>query len=150
MLLFAVAAVTDYLDGVAARRFHQESAIGGLFDHATDCTFVTLTLAGLAMAGQAPWLLVALIPLAFLQYTLDSGALAGRQLRTNRIGKSNGIGYFILPGAIIVQEGLGLAWIPAWLLDAFAWALVATTVVSMTERLLHLFRVRKLCDNNPE
>lgn len=148
MLLFAVAAVTDYLDGVAARRFGQESAIGGFFDHATDCAFVTLTLAGLAAAGWSPWLLVVLIPLAFVQYTLDSGVLAGRQLRTNRIGKYNGIGYFILPGAIIARESLGLAWLPVLLPTVFAWVLVATTLASMMERLLHLLRLRRLRDSD--
>ncbi len=135
MLLFVIAAVTDLLDGFAARRLGQASKAGGFFDHATDCTFVTSTLAGLALSGWVPWVLVALIPAAFVQYSLDSGALAGRALRTNGLGKANGVAYFVLSGAIIVREALGFAWLPVIALQVFAWALVATTLVSMSERL---------------
>ena len=142
LFIFALAVATDLLDGVAARKLGQESAFGGFFDHATDCLFVTSILGGLAAAGWTPWLLVVLIPLAFTQYTLDSGVLAGQPLRTNLVGKSNGLGYFVLPGAIVVREAFELSWIPALLVEAVAWVLVATTLVSMGERLLYLLRAR--------
>jgi len=138
--LFVLAVLTDLLDGMAARRFGQATAGGGLFDHATDCTFVTAALAGLAMAGSAPWLLVALIPTAFVQYTLDSGLLAGKALRTNVLGKTNGIGYFVLLGTIIGRETFGFEWLPLLLVESLAWALVATTLASMGERLLFVVR----------
>lgn len=146
LVVFGLAVVTDLLDGATARRLGQVSRAGGFFDHATDCVFVTATIGGLVVGGapadigMAPWVLVALIPLAFLQYTLDSGMLAGRALRTNAIGKANGIGYFILPGAIITREALGLDWLPMLLPQILAWVLVATTLVSMADRLLHLIR----------
>ncbi len=143
LLLFVIAVATDLLDGIAARHLGQVSRAGGFFDHATDCLFVTLTVAGLAVTGWAPWVLVLLIPAAFVQYTLDSGALAGRALRTNAIGKSNGVGYFILVGAVIARETLDIAWLPASLLRVFAWLLVTTTLVSMGERLLYLVRARR-------
>ncbi len=140
LLVFVTAVVTDLLDGIVARRLGQVSRAGGFFDHATDCAFVTATLGGLAAVGWVPWLLVALIPLAFVQYTLDSGILAGRTLRTNVLGKANGIGYFLLAGAIIAREALRLDWLPALLPRMLAWALVATTLASMVERLAHLLR----------
>ena len=143
LTLFALAVLTDLLDGTVARRLRQVTRSGGLFDHATDCTFVTVTLAGLAAAGWAPWLLVVLIPSAFVQYTLDSGVLAGRALRTNVLGKTNGIGYFVLPGTIIGREALAFEWLPLWLIDVLAWALIATTLASMGERLLFLIRIRR-------
>ena len=143
LALFALAVLTDLLDGVAARRLGQATAGGGFFDHATDCTFVTVTLAGLAAAGWAPWLLVVLIPSAFVQYTLDSGVLAGSALRTNVLGKANGIGYFVLPGAIVGREAFGFDWLPLVLTDAIAWVLIATTLASMGERLLYVIRLRR-------
>lgn len=146
LALFAFAVLTDFLDGAAARRFGQVTSSGGLFDHATDCTFVTATLAGMAVAGWAPWLLVVLIPSAFVQYTLDSGVLAGRALRTNALGKGNGIGYFVLAGTVIGREALGFEWLPLLLIDALAWVLVATTLASMGERLLFLIRIRRVPD----
>lgn len=146
LALFVLAVLTDLLDGMAARRFGQVTTGGGFFDHATDCAFVTATLGGLAAAGWAPWLLVALIPSAFVQYTLDSGVLAGRALRTNMLGKSNGIGYFVLAGTVIGREALGFDGLPPLLIDALAWTLVATTLASMGERLLFLIRIRRAPD----
>ena len=136
LLLWALAIVTDVFDGILARRFGAASSGGGLFDHGTDCAFVTFTLGGLASAGWVPWLLPALIPLAFVQYVLDSRALAGQPLRTNRIGKSNGIGYFALAGVVIVPNALAWwAWLAEVLGAVLAWLLVATTLLSMGERL---------------
>ena len=143
LLLFGVAVATDLLDGMAARRFGNASSFGGFFDHFTDCAFVTATLGGMAAAGWVPWLLVALVPAAFLQYTLDSGVLSGGGLRANLLGKSNGLGYFVLAGAIIARQAFGLDWLPVLLIDALAWALVATTLASMGERLLYLLKKQR-------
>ena len=141
LLLWLLAIVTDVFDGILARRFGAASSGGGFFDHGTDCAFVTFTLGGLASAGWIPWLLPILVPLAFLQYALDSRALAGRPLRTNRIGKSNGIGYFAVAGVVIVPNALAWwEWLPEVLGEAFAWLLVATTLLSMGERLLLTIR----------
>ena len=143
LLLFGIAVATDLLDGMAARRFGNASSFGGFFDHATDCAFVTATLGGMAAAGWVPWLLVALIPSAFAQYTLDSGVLSGSGLRGNLLGKCNGLGYFVLAGAIIGRQAFGLDWLPVLLIDALAWTLVATTLASMGERLLYLLKKQR-------
>lgn len=141
LLLWLLAIVTDVFDGILARRLGAASSGGGLFDHGTDCAFVTFTLGGLASAGWIPWLLPILVPLAFFQYALDSRALAGRPLRTNRIGKSNGIGYFAVAGVVIVPNALAWwEWLPEVLGEALAWLLVATTLLSMGERLLLTLR----------
>ncbi len=134
--LFFFAVATDMLDGMLARRFDQVSAFGGLFDHATDAVFVTVTLASLAFIDWVPWLLVVLIPSAFVQYTLDSKALAGQTLRTTRIGKSNGVLYFALAGTIIVRQTIDAEWLPTILITVFAWLLVASTLISMFDRLI--------------
>lgn len=140
-LLLLGAIATDVLDGFLARRLGQASNQGGLFDHGVDCVFVTCLLAGLAVAEWTPWALPALIPLAFIQYVLDSQALAGEKLRTNGLGKANGIGYYALGALIVFPHALqlgppvGLAWGAGWLL-------VATTLVSMAERLLFILRRR--------
>ena len=68
----AVALATDYFDGVIARRYGTASAGGQLFDHATDCFFVTTCLTGAAFGGHVPLLLPVLIAVAFLQYAVDS------------------------------------------------------------------------------
>lgn len=94
IVLAAIA--SDYLDGRIARARGTASAYGQLFDHATDCLFVTACLAGAAMAGLATWLLPPLVAGAFLQYVLDSRYLHRRKsLRMSFLGRWNGILYFV-------------------------------------------------------
>ncbi len=138
--LFWLAVATDLLDGPVARRRGEASALGGLVDHATDAFFCTCVLAALATRGLAPAALPVLVAAAFVQYTLDSKALAGKALRTSRIGRYNGIAYFILAGIPITRNGLGWEWPPDGVVLMMGWALVATTFVSMADRLRALLR----------
>ena len=137
----AVALATDYFDGVVARRYGTASAGGQLFDHATDCFFVTTCLTGAALGGHVPLLLPVLIAVAFLQYAIDSYLLhRERQLRMSALGRWNGVLYFVPVGGVILAD-LGLAWL-APLMPAVAWLLVASTLASIADRLFELGRRR--------
>jgi phosphatidylglycerophosphate synthase len=131
---FWLAVATDLADGRVARRRGEVSALGALLDHSTDAIFVSVGLGALALRGDVPGLLAPLVLLAFVQYALDSKALVGRPLRTSLIGRSNGIAYYVLLGTPIVRDALGLGWPGGGLVALFGWGLVATTVVSMTDR----------------
>jgi CDP-diacylglycerol--glycerol-3-phosphate 3-phosphatidyltransferase len=133
-LVFALAIASDLLDGPLARRQGTATAAGGLFDHAADCAFVTAGLAAAATRGAVPWLLPLLVAAAFAQYVIDSYWVhRGRALRGSRLGRWNGILYFVpLGGDILVRAGLPPL---APVVTAIAWALVATTVLSMIARL---------------
>jgi CDP-diacylglycerol---glycerol-3-phosphate 3-phosphatidyltransferase len=133
-LALAVAIATDVLDGAIARRYGTASAAGGAFDHTTDCLFVTAGLAAAASRGALPWILPILVAAAFLQYVVDSYWLhRGRSLRTSRLGRWNGILYFApLGGDILIR--LGLSELQP-VLTVLVWALVVSTVISMSERL---------------
>jgi len=61
LLLIAVSAVTDFVDGYVARHFNQISRLGQLLDPAADRLFILATLLGLAYVGVLPWWLVAVI-----------------------------------------------------------------------------------------
>ncbi len=137
--LFTLAAVSDYYDGQLARRFGQATPQGGLFDHATDALYVTSACTALATLDLVnPWL-CGLIPAAFIQYMLDSRSLAGRPLRTSLIGRYNGVAYFVVAGTAIGAALLDWQWLLPVVAVA-AWILVATTVVSMIDRLVTLLR----------
>jgi len=142
LALFALAVATDLADGRVARRYGEVSAFGGAFDHATDATFASLGVFAVALRGEAPLVLAPLIAAAFLQYLLDSRALQGETLRASLLGRYNGIAYFVLLGIPVVRDGLGLGWPPTGLVLAIGWTLVATTTVSMIDRLLALRRSR--------
>src|SRR4051794_1933213 len=91
-VLVVVAIASDYVDGIVARRTGSASPAGMLFDHTTDCLFVTAGLAGASTAGLIPMILPVLVPVAFVQYVLDSYFLhRQRQLRMSTLGRWNGI-----------------------------------------------------------
>ncbi len=141
--LFAVAVVTDIADGRVARRRGEVSRFGALLDHSSDAIFVFVTLAALAARGSVPLLLPVLVIASFAQYVLDSRALAGQKLRASRLGRWNGIGYFIVAGVPIVRDALNLPWpLPEWVM-AGGWLLVASTVASMFDRAQALLRARR-------
>ena len=131
LVLFTVAVATDLADGPVARRRGESSALGGLLDHATDATFVSLGLLACAGRELVPLALPFLVAAAFLQYTLDSRALRGQVLRASALGRWNGIAYFVLLGVPVVRDGLGIGWPANGLVAGIGWALVASTVVSM-------------------
>lgn len=136
--LFTLAIVSDLLDGHLARRAGTASSLGGLLDHATDAALVAAALAALWHSGFIPAPLPPLVAAAFLQYVLDSRAHRGQALRASWLGRANGIGYFVAASLPIYRSALTLDWPPDALIRAFGWLLVATTLVSMVDRLLSL------------
>ncbi|HMM81552.1 MAG TPA: CDP-alcohol phosphatidyltransferase family protein [Terrimesophilobacter sp.] len=61
LIVLIVSSLTDFLDGVLARRLNQVSRLGQLLDPAADRFFIFATLIGLAVRGIVPWWLVAII-----------------------------------------------------------------------------------------
>ena len=140
---FFFAVATDIADGPLARRRGEVSVFGGLIDHAADALFCIAVLGALASTGLYPALLPFLIAGAFAQYVADSRVLAGQKLRTSRIGRYNGIAYFVLAGTPIVRNLLGWSWPSDALLHGLGWIFVATTAVSMIDRLWALIAERQ-------
>jgi cardiolipin synthase (CMP-forming) len=141
--LFALAVVTDVLDGIVARHRGQATPLGGLLDHSIDAIFVTTTLAALALIKVIPVLLPPLVIASFLQYVWDSKALQGAPLRASVLGRWNGIGYYALVGTVVVANALALSWPSRGLLNVIAWLLIASTLTSMGDRALALWRIRR-------
>jgi len=140
--LFVLAVATDKADGWVARRYREASPLGALIDHGADALFVTSGTAALALRGELPvWLPVA-IAFAFTQYVLDSRS--GPALRGSPLGRWNGIAYFVAVGIPVVRDALGLAWPSAGWVRAFGWLLIASTLVSVVDRLRHASRPASL------
>lgn len=55
LLVLVISSVTDFLDGLIARRFKQISRLGQLLDPAADRLFIFAALVGLAIRGVIPW-----------------------------------------------------------------------------------------------
>lgn len=131
----AAAIATDLADGPIARRTGTVSALGGTLDHLSDFLLVTAGLSAAAGRGAVPWVLPALITAAFAQYWIDSyWVYRGRALRGSRLGRYNGILYFVpLCGVILIELGLTAL---GPLLAVAVWALVVSTLASMGQRLM--------------
>ncbi|WP_168627112.1 MULTISPECIES: CDP-alcohol phosphatidyltransferase family protein [unclassified Cryobacterium] len=61
LLVLVVSSITDFLDGLLARRLNQISRLGQLLDPAADRLFIFATLIGLAIREVVPWWLLAII-----------------------------------------------------------------------------------------
>lgn len=142
-LMLAVAIASDYVDGPIARRTGTASPRGMLFDHTTDCLFVTGGLTGAAVAGSITPILPVLIPFAFGQYVVDSYVWSRRrQLRASFLGRWNGIFYFV-PIVLITIARLAappapvppqVASVLGFAAGGLGYLLAASTVASMIDR----------------
>jgi phosphatidylglycerophosphate synthase len=132
--LFLLAVASDLVDGALARRRDQVTKIGGLIDHAADATFVTVTITCMALQQDRSLLLSFLIILAFAQYVLDSQAHRGQRLIASSLGRYNGIGYFLLAGALLLAEVIPAPSLWGDALMLAYWAMIITTVLSILDR----------------
>ena len=91
LIVLALASITDYLDGKAARMLKQESKLGAMLDPAIDRLFIAASIYVLWERGIFPlWLVAALILRDFALLILNI-ALRGRGLElltVNFIGKA--------------------------------------------------------------
>lgn len=63
LLVLALSGLTDWLDGVLARRLNQVSELGKLLDPVADRLYILAALLGLALREVIPWWLAIGIPL---------------------------------------------------------------------------------------
>jgi phosphatidylglycerophosphate synthase len=133
--LFALAVLTDIVDGRLARARGQATRLGTLLDHGADASFVTAVTTAAAVLGLLPWLLPPLIAVAFVQYLLDSHVLSGAALRRSRLGRHNGIAYYVIVGAVLTVRHLGSPPVLLEVINGCGLLLIASTLVSMIQRL---------------
>ncbi|WP_394768582.1 CDP-alcohol phosphatidyltransferase family protein [Lacisediminihabitans sp.] len=124
LLVLVVSSVTDYLDGILARRLNQISRLGQLLDPAADRLFIFAALIGLAVRGVIPWWLVAIIVgrdvmLLVLGITLANFGYG--PLPVHHLGKvATFCLFYALPILMIGQAFPAAAWITAPIGWAFA------------------------------
>lgn len=122
LIVFALAASTDWVDGQVARRTHQVSKLGKLFDPTVDRLLIAVGVISVALLGRVPvWILVYLI-------ARDCFLLVGGRFLLSTVGKVPPVRYlgkfataflmfgfcFLLLGWPYVP-GLGIAGAPWWL-----------------------------------
>ncbi len=122
LAVLVFSSVSDFLDGVIARRFKQISRLGQLLDPAADRLFIFAALIGLAVRGVIPWwLLVVIVGRDILLLILGIvGANFGYgPLPVHHLGKvATACLFYALPLLMIGQAFPDAA----WLTDPLGWA----------------------------
>lgn len=137
LLLIAVSAITDFVDGYVARHFNQISRLGQLLDPAADRLFILSTLLGLGWVGVLPWWLVAVIVARDLLLLVLGVVLANHRfgpLPVHHLGKMGTFAIlFAMPVLLLAAAfpdlagaALPLGWAAAiWGVFLYWWAGVA-------------------------
>ena len=132
LALFAVAALSDALDGYLARHFHWQSYLGAILDPIAD---KVMLVGGYLVLGWLGWLPLWLVALVILRdIVIVTGAVAYRW----RCGELQMIPSVISKINTVLQMGLGLLVIlfaaglmlPMWLLQGLMAAVALTTLWS--------------------
>jgi len=132
MLLFALAAISDGLDGYLAKRFHWTSQLGKILDPLADKVLLVAVFVTAAWLGLVPrWLTAAavardvLICLGASVYRLWFGPLHGRPTIVSKVNTLLQLGYLL---GVMVHEAFHFP--PAEPLAALAVLTLITTVAS--------------------
>ncbi len=122
-VVFATAALTDYLDGYLARKRHQVTTLGKLLDPIADKLLISAAFVSLVELEIAPaWMVVIVIGREFAVTGLRSIASSqGFTIDASKLGKSKMasqvfcIGFLIVgarfPQTVLYQVGLVLLWV---------------------------------------
>lgn len=104
LVLFALAAASDYVDGPLARRAGGASRYGVLLDGGADVVFVSSAATTGALAGLVPWIAPLAIAAAGGAYLLASAhgtSASPRPERAySRIGHAAGVTNYVLAGLV--------------------------------------------------
>ena len=142
LVLFAIAAISDGVDGYLAKRFGWTSALGKFLDPLADKRLLVTVFIAASWMNLLPWWLAAaaigrdvMIGLGALLFRVWFGHLHGQPSILSKINTALQI-LFIL-GAI-VQAASGV--VPPILMTVFAWVVLATTLGSGADYLARFVR----------
>jgi len=122
LIVLVVSSVSDYLDGVIARRFRQISRLGQLLDPAADRAFIFAALIGLAIRDVIPWWLVVVIVGRDLMLVVLGVVLANHgfgPLPVHHLGKAGTLCLFYALPIIMIGQAFPDA---AAVADPIGWA----------------------------
>ncbi len=153
LLVFALAGVSDGLDGYLAKRYGWHTRVGSILDPLADKLLLVTAYVVLSWLEHLPmWLVLAVIG---RDVVLVGGALAyhwliGRfDMAPTLISKLNTVAQIVL--AFAVMYSLGVQALPVGLLEALVWLVLTTTVWSGVDYVLtwgvRAYRARVHSDN---
>jgi cardiolipin synthase len=132
LVLFAVAGISDGLDGYLAKHYGWESHLGGLLDPLADKVLLISSFLSLAVIGMIPVWLVVLVILRDL--VIVTGALVYHfrvmelEAEPSMISKVNTVAQIFLVLAVVLDQGL--VQLPMLVTQGLIWVVMATTLAS--------------------
>lgn len=132
LILFAVAGVSDALDGFLAKHNHWESRLGSILDPLADklllvCSFYTL--AWIELIPMWLFLVVLVRDLVIILGGLVFHLLFGRyELEPSRVSKINTFFQILFVLAVVFFHGQYA--LTPWIVDALGYIVFATTIIS--------------------
>lgn len=143
---FALAGITDALDGLVARKANQKTSLGAWLDPAADklllvTMFVMLTLPNLGLPNRIPlWLTILVISrdvAIVLTVAVVNLAVGPRTFRPSPLGKA-ATALFIVTGVVVLFFNyLGQA---SPVVDVFVWASAAVLLASSVDYVRRITR----------
>lgn len=139
--IFILASVTDWLDGVVARRRNQVTTLGTLLDPIADKLLVAAALVSLlAIDKIAPWIVVVIIGRELAVTGLRAVAAGvGVIVPASRLAKWKTVSQYVAITMLIIEKGVGS---PAFHAAATAalWVALGLTLVSAVDYFYRFFR----------
>jgi len=148
IVVFLLAAFTDFLDGYVARKYHMVSALGKLMDPLADKLFIMSVMVCLVNYSMvAVWAFIVVLAREFLITGLRSVAAAEKiVIAASRWGKAKTVSQIITAGLILVNVFILSESFPAVNAALYACVLIMTalTVYSGVD---YMYKNRRLLKN---
>jgi CDP-diacylglycerol--glycerol-3-phosphate 3-phosphatidyltransferase len=143
-IIFGAAALTDWLDGMIARRRRQVTTLGKLLDPVADKLLVAAALISLVQVGRVEaWIVVLIIGREFAVTGLRGVAAAqGVIISASDLGKYKTASQYLAVTLLILERSVpaGLEAEYAYVSRGMLWAALTLTVVSGFDYFVRFFR----------
>ena len=132
-VIFLAASLTDWLDGLIARRTNQVTRLGTLLDPVADKLLVAAALVSLVQVDMVPaWMAWVIIGRELAVTGLRGVALSmGVVVPATRLGKLKTVTQYVAVTLLILEKGVPAEFVPFHLVtDAMLWVALVITVLS--------------------
>ena len=141
--IFVVASLTDWLDGLLARRRNQVTTLGKLLDPVADKLLVAAALISLVQIEIVPaWMVVIIIGREFAVTGLRGiAASVGVIVPASELAKYKTVSQYVAIALLIFEKGVPPRLAPFhWLSSTALWVALALTIISGIDYFIRFFR----------
>ncbi len=142
-VIFGAASLTDWLDGLIARRRNQVTTLGQLLDPVADKLLVAAALVALVQIDRVPaWMVFVIVGRELAVTGLRAiSASVGVIVSASQLGKYKTVSQYVAITLLILEKGVPPDYVPFhWFSYAALWAALGLTVVSGLDYFMRFFR----------